>query len=194
MLSTVASSRGWGAESGIALNRAKPHGWSYHYLLKAEAVRMPMEIDRDPKPRDAGDRAIPESWSTHHRPDAPPTTETPPRLADLASEFRERAAMLRRYGGAEGTAAVWETAADEVDRTLLAHRDERLNIQEAAILSGYTAGHLRRMVREGKVPTMADGTILRRHLPVKPGSTIADSGAASQSSRTQRARAVAGGE
>ena len=36
-------------------------------------------------------------------------------LTDLPTIFRERAAVLREYGSAEGAATAWETAATEVE-------------------------------------------------------------------------------
>lgn len=120
--------------------------------------------------------------------------EIPTRLTDLPPVFRARALLLRRYGGTEGTAVAWEVAAADVERGLLAHDDERLAISEAAVVSGYTLAHFRRMVREGKVPQQPDGTVLRRHVPVKPGSGIAEPNENFPCSRTQLARGVAGGE
>ena len=120
--------------------------------------------------------------------------EADPRLGDLPEVFRTRAGMLRRYGGAEGTVLAWDTAAKEVEMALAGHAEERLNLQEAATESGYTSKHLRRLVREGKLPCEPDGTILRRHVPIKPGSGIANGTSPALTSRSQLARAVAGGE
>ena len=113
-------------------------------------------------------------------------------LADLPARFRETAETLRRDGGADQPAVAWERAAELTEESLRGHLDEPLTIEEAALESGYTPRHLRRLGREGKMPIDDDGLVLRRHLPKKPGCGIAASHSDVPSSRVQLARAVAG--
>lgn len=120
--------------------------------------------------------------------------EAHPRLGDLPEVFRTRARILRRYGGAEGTASAWATAAEEVQFALAGQAEECLTLQEAARESGYTPKHLKRLIREGKIPSEPDRTIRREHLPIKPGSGVANGTPHTPTSRSQLARAVAGGE
>ena len=115
-------------------------------------------------------------------------------LADLPARFREKAETLRRDGGADQPAVAWELAAELTEEALRGHLDEPLTMDEAVLESGYTRGHLHRLGHEGKVPFEADGTVLRQHLPKKPGSAVASRPSDVSSSRAQLARAVAGGE
>jgi hypothetical protein len=114
-------------------------------------------------------------------------------FGDLPAEFRETATSLRRDGGAEQPAIAWERAAQRIEEELTGHLTERLSLREAAIESGYTVGHISRMIRNGTIPVEEDGTVLRRDLPKKPGHGIAADVPEAPSSRVQLARAVAGG-
>ena len=102
--------------------------------------------------------------------------------------------MLRLDGGADQPAYIWDRAADIVEEALRGQLDERLSIDEASLESGYTPRHLQRLSNQGKMPIEADGTVLRRHLPKKPGSAVASGPSDMPSSRVQLARAVAGGD
>lgn len=123
-----------------------------------------------------------------------PDRERPLPLADLPGAFRNKASALRRDGGADQPAVAWERAAALVEEALTAHLNEPLTMEEAVIESGYTRSHLRRLSREGKMPIEPDGTVVRRHLPKKPGSSVARAPLEVSSSRKQLAQAVAGGE
>ena len=114
-------------------------------------------------------------------------------LSHLPQEFRAKAADVRMNAAAEQAAYVWERAADLLEAALRGHMDESLTLAEAEFESGYTRRHLKRLVREGKLPIRADGTVLRRDLPRKPGSTVASDLPEVSSSRVQLARAVADG-
>ena len=114
-------------------------------------------------------------------------------LADLPGTFRCKAAVLRLDGGADQPAVAWERAAELVEQALRGHSDEALTMDEAELESGYTRAHLRRLNREGKMPIEDDGTVLRRHLPKKPGSAVASRPSEVSSSQVQLARAVADG-
>ncbi len=75
---------------------------------------------------------------------------------------------------------------------------ERLTLPQAALESGYSRDHLRRLMDEGTIPngSGADGSraILRRDLPRKPGHGVAAVRPTVASSRLPAARAVAGRE
>ena len=114
-------------------------------------------------------------------------------LGNLPSEFRDRADSLRIYGGADQPAIAWERAAQRIEEELTGHLEERLSLGEAATESGYTVSHIRRLIRECTIPVEEDGTVLRRHLPKKPGHGIAADVPETPSSRVQLARAVADG-
>lgn len=112
-------------------------------------------------------------------------------LYALASEWRDDAATLR-CRGAPRQADALESAADELDDRLRAWRLEALTPAQAAEESGYTADHIRRLIRGERVPNAGDDTapkIRRRDLPRKPGH-VASNGSGPASSRTRVARTV----
>ena len=89
----------------------------------------------------------------------------------LVREWRERAAFLRRYG-ADGAAEAFEVAARELADERQQQGEDLLNLQQAAAESGYTDGHLGRLVREGRIPNSGrpNAPLVRRSdLPVKRG-------------------------
>lgn len=91
---------------------------------------------------------------------------------ELPGTWREAAANLRRFG-AEPQARTLETCADELHEALRSTRDEVLSLQRAAEESGYSAEHLGRLVRVGKLPNAGRPSkplIRRSQLPIKPGS------------------------
>lgn len=75
-------------------------------------------------------------------------------VGQLATEWRARATELRKWAAAEGAACALETAAEELDCSLRAERDEVLSLGEAAKESGYSADHLGREVRNGRIPNV----------------------------------------
>ena len=88
-----------------------------------------------------------------------------------------------------------EWCADLVEQALVGHEEEALTITEASAESGYTRAHLLKLHRDGKMPMEADGTVLRRHIPRKPGrGVVASNGSRVASSRLQLARTVAEGD
>ena len=114
-------------------------------------------------------------------------------LQDLPTTFRERAAFLRENAAAEQAATAWERAAAMLEAALKGHAHETLTLAEVAIESGFTPHHLKRLHRDGKLPMTEDGYVLRCHVPKKPGHGVAESEDKDPSSKTQLARAVAGG-
>ena len=72
-----------------------------------------------------------------------------------------------------------------------------LDLSDAAQESGYTRGHLGRMLRDGTLPnagTASEPLVLRVHLPRKPGFGVDQNAARPASSRVQAARTVIEGD
>ena len=97
--------------------------------------------------------------------------------SQLPSLFRNRAEMLRRDHGAEGQALNIEWCLKHLERALQEQANQLLNLQEAADLSGYTADHLGRMVRDGTIPSAGRKgapKIRLKDLPRKSNQTASD--------------------
>jgi hypothetical protein len=93
-------------------------------------------------------------------------------LEAVTAHWRDEAHVLRRRG-AEVQAGVLEQCAEELETALRERALEALTLEEAAGESGYTTDHLGRLVRDGTVPNAGRPNaprILRRYLPLKPGS------------------------
>ena len=91
------------------------------------------------------------------------------------AKWSAEAAVMRRRGGlVSGPALLAEVLAD-VDALLAEPAEELVAVGEAATASGYSADHLARLVRAGKLPDRrppgSRGRLLFRRgdLPVKPG-------------------------
>ena len=130
----------------------------------------------------------------------------PPALKTLPATFRARGAELEGY--LVPASLPWTEAAQLLEQFLTTLERTPLDLETVAELSGYTVGHLRRLLglEPGYVAvipnagTPEDPRILWCHLPRKPGHGISDGapGLAHRprlvaSSRTQVARAVANG-
>ena len=63
-----------------------------------------------------------------------------------------KAAEFRDSFGDEARARALEWAASQVERAIHDDDDQRLTLSEAALRSGYSADHLARLIREGRVP------------------------------------------
>ncbi|MFH1833457.1 MAG: hypothetical protein ABH877_00415 [bacterium] len=91
-------------------------------------------------------------------------------LGDLVSEWRATAKLFRGHEQAT-TAVAYEKCADALEEALALESEAALTLHEAAAESGYTADHLGRMVREGKIPNAGmpgSPLIAKRDLPRKP--------------------------
>ncbi len=120
-----------------------------------------------------------------------------PLPADLPTAFKAIAADAREYTADERAAAIWERAAEMVEGSLRRSGLERLTLPRAALESGYSVDHLRRLIDEGTIPNASvdsSKAILRTDLPRKPGHGVAAVRPPVPSSRLQAARAVAEGE
>ncbi len=92
-----------------------------------------------------------------------------PSVEALPAAWRRRAKALRRYGS-EPPAVALERCADELETTLVERDETTLSLVEAARESGYSADHLGRLVRDGRIPNAGRPgapRIARVHLPRK---------------------------
>ncbi len=90
----------------------------------------------------------------------------------LPATWRRQAKALRRYGG-ETPAVVLDRCAADLEDTLRERDETTLSLTQAARESGYSADHLGRLVREGKIPNAGRPgapRIARRNLPRKTGA------------------------
>ena len=118
------------------------------------------------------------------------------RLQDLPGAFCETAEYLRDHAASEQAARAWEKAAERVEDALQRSNLELLRLNEAEVESGYTRGHLKRLIRTGLIPNLGTESaprIQRSDLPRKPGFRVAGSRSCGVSSRAQAARAIATG-
>ena len=96
--------------------------------------------------------------------------------ADLAPRWRTRAKEMRDLD-AKAQAVTLEHCAEELEDALRDLEAVSLNLQQAAEESGYSADHLGRLVREGRIPNAGQGgspKILRRDLPRKAGALTSE--------------------
>lgn len=94
----------------------------------------------------------------------------------LPADWRKQAKALRRYGG-ETPAIALDRCADDLEATLREQDETTLSLVEAARESGYSADHLGRLVREGKIPNAGRPgapRIARVHLPRKATAPVPD--------------------
>jgi hypothetical protein len=94
------------------------------------------------------------------------------RISDRVGEWRRDALTLRRYGQ-DAIAAVLEKLAAELEADALSD-DQRVSLDEAVHLSGYSKRHLLRLVRDKKLDnrgTRKKPDFLLSDLPRKPGYT-----------------------
>lgn len=99
-------------------------------------------------------------------------------VSSLVSAWRQRVADLRRYG-AIPNAATLEAAADELEAALREQAEEPLTLPEASCASGYSADHLGREIREGRLQNVGRKgapRIRRADLPCKPAARLAGGG------------------
>ncbi len=90
----------------------------------------------------------------------------------LPAVWRTRAELFRDHAE-EPLARVYEKCATELEEALQEQDERLLSLQEAAELSGYSADHLGRLVREGKITNagrVGAPRIAHRDLPFKPSA------------------------
>ena len=69
----------------------------------------------------------------------------------ILTEIRSKATELRASFGDEARARALEWAAGQVERAMREEADESLTLAQAAARSGYSADHIARLVREGRL-------------------------------------------
>jgi hypothetical protein len=90
-------------------------------------------------------------------------------LDQLPNQWRAKAEHLERF--APPAAEAFREAAAELERELATAETELLSLEQGAEASGYSADHLGRLVRTGKIPNLGRPNaprIRRADLPVKP--------------------------
>ena len=118
----------------------------------------------------------------------------PDSLASLAVRWRTEAQVLRQRGQ-ETLALMTESFADELETALHEYDQATLTLREAAVESGYSADHLGKLIREGKLPNAGRRNaprLRRRDLPAKlrPFDGVAPFLNTSVTSREQIVRSV----
>ena len=103
-----------------------------------------------------------------------------PSVEALPANWRRHAKALRRYAS-ESPAVALERCAAELEDTLRKRDETTFSLVEAARESGYTATHLGRLVRDGRIPNAGRPgapRIARKDLPRKaqtpPESPLAE--------------------
>jgi len=91
--------------------------------------------------------------------------------SDLPGHWRHRASDLEAF--APAAAAAFREAAETLEATLMRAADELLNLEQAAVVSGFSADHLGRLVRDGRIPNRGRPNaprVRRGDLPKKAGA------------------------
>lgn len=115
-------------------------------------------------------------------------------IPDRIRLWREDAAVLRRRG-ARRAAALLERLAAELEADLRDATPELVDLRRAVALSGYTRGHLRRMIVDGDLTnhgTDAKPLVSAADLPRKAPRRPAYSGAPDARTRSEIADEVLG--
>lgn len=93
------------------------------------------------------------------------------KLIELLTSWRARAEELKPF--APAAAEAFHQCATDLEVALRDERAETFNLTEASRESGYTAGHLARLIKGGKIPnagTSSRPRIRRADLPRKATS------------------------
>ena len=93
------------------------------------------------------------------------------RLEQLAARWVDEAQTARTRYGDDRVAGVIEMLASELRQALDSERESLLTLREAAAVSGYSADHLGRMVRRGRLLNRGrkhSPRVRQGDLPVKP--------------------------
>ncbi len=91
----------------------------------------------------------------------------------LFVRWRLRADSLASWGASD-TAKAFRAAAYELEAVMLAESSSTVNLTEASVETGYSADHLGRLVREGRIPNAGRKSaprIRRQDLPRKVQTT-----------------------
>lgn len=110
---------------------------------------------------------------------------------ELATQWRAAAAGFRDHE-IPSLAAAYERCATELEVALQQQDEAALTLSEASRISGYSADHLGRLIREDKIPNAGRPgapRIARGDVPVKPGA-VAPRVEVAEVDRTQIVRSV----
>lgn len=95
----------------------------------------------------------------------------------LGERWRKDAEFLRRHGAIEA-AMTKEACADELDGYSREHDLEALTLTQAASESGFSSGHIARLLETGRLPNAGEKfapRIRRKDLPIRARKTGASS-------------------
>ena len=112
-------------------------------------------------------------------------------LGDVAPRLRATAVTFREHAQ-EGIAIAYEQSAALIEEALHREGEVGLTLREAAEVSGYSADHLGRLVRHGKLRNAGRAgspRIAPNDLPMKPGA-VARRSTTSELDLTQIVRSV----
>ena len=107
-------------------------------------------------------------------------------ISDLSAQWRDEAALLRRRG-LNQAADVAESYAADLEAAVRDDEQVTLTLKDAAEESGYSASHLSRLVREGKIPNAGRANAPRIAMKDLP-RRLASSGDLGHLDRTQIVR------
>jgi hypothetical protein len=91
--------------------------------------------------------------------------------------WRERAVRLRTWASDERSAHVLDLVALELENAMARDGEAPLTLSQAALVSGYTTDHLRRLIRTGQLPNVGRRNaprVRRGTLPLKAGHSVLD--------------------
>jgi hypothetical protein len=91
---------------------------------------------------------------------------------DIISRWETRLIEWRQFNSQVDGAKVCEEVLEDFRAWQDAEENQLLSLKAAAEISGYTPGHLGRLVRNGEIPNAGRPNapkIHRRHVPIKPG-------------------------
>ncbi|MCH7686094.1 MAG: helix-turn-helix domain-containing protein [Planctomycetes bacterium] len=89
-------------------------------------------------------------------------------LADLPATWRDKAGIFRDHAE-EPLARAYEACAGDLEQALAEDTNATLTLSEAAEMSGLTADHLGRLVRQGKIHNAGRKGAPRIHRASLPG-------------------------
>lgn len=98
------------------------------------------------------------------------------RINGLIENWLANAPLFREHGQ-EGIAVAYERCAEDLRDALRTEEEEILTIKQAASETGYSEGHLRRLVGDGKIPNAGrkgSPKIARRDLPGRKAAVDRD--------------------
>ena len=91
--------------------------------------------------------------------------------ADLFASLKCEAERLEAFG-AVGEAQASRETLRLVQMELTAWWNQPLPVSDASRWGGYSEAHLRRLIREQKIPVAPNGAIRRRDVPIQPGHRL----------------------